>query len=101
MKGEYVLQKIAQLLDERGWTLKQLAEKADVHYSVLQTAMQQNEAPSVSVVIQICEAFGITMSELFADIHHVPGDDKKLVSAYMKGLAKMGVLSGTEDVRYW
>lgn len=115
MKDEYVSRKIAQLLDKRGWTLEQLAEKADVSYAVLQTAMQQNEAPSVSAVIRICEAFGITMSDffdegmdsvsqvevsdqqLFVDIHHVPRDDKKLVSAYMKGLAQLGVTSGTED----
>lgn len=115
MKDECVSRKIVQLLDERGWTLEQLAEKANISYAVLQTAMQQNEAPSVSVVIQICEAFGITMSDffdermdsvsqvevsdqqLFVDIHHVPRDDKKLVSAYMKGLAQLGVTSGTED----
>lgn len=125
MREEYVLQKIKELLDERGWTLYRLAKEAGVSYSTLSNTFQRDNVPSIPTLIQVCEGFGITLTEFFdedggtvkqltvmdeqmlADFHRLPADHKKLVTAYMQGLLKVAAsafadeegMQETEDVR--
>lgn len=113
MREEYVLHKIKELLDERGWTLYRLAKEAEVSYSTLSNTFQRNNVPSIPTMIRVCEGFGITLSQFFdeggtevqqlsvadqqllAEFHRLPRSDKKLVLAYMQGLLKI-----TADAAY-
>lgn len=115
MREEYVLQKIKQLLDERGWTLYRLAKEAGVSYSTLSNTFQRDNVPSIPTLIQVCEGFGITLTEFFdedgvavkqltvtdeqllADFHRLPTDHKKLVTAYMQGLLKVAASAIEEE----
>lgn len=115
MREEYVLQKIRELLDERGWTLYRLAKEAGVSYSTLSNTFQRENVPSIPTLIQVCEGFGITLTEFFdedgeaikqltvtdqkmlADFHRLPKDHKKLVEAYMQGLLKVAAASFADE----
>lgn len=117
MREEYVLQKIKSLLDERKWTLYRLAKESEIRYSTLNNSFHRNNVPSISTLIQVCEAFGITLSEFFdekgttvkqlttsdanllAGYHHLPRDDRKLLYAYMQGLLKISSAPDAEKGR--
>lgn len=115
MKEEYVLKRVTQLREERGWSLYRLAKEADISYSTLSNTFHRNNVPSVSTLMRICEGFGITLSEFFdeagtmpkqltvsdqrllADFHRLPRNDKNLVTAYMQGLLKIAAVHAMED----
>jgi len=67
MKEEYVLQKIKMLLDERGWTLYHLAKESDINYATLKNLFQSGKLLTVPTLMRVCEGFGISMSEFFAE----------------------------------
>lgn len=107
MREDYVLKRVTQLREERGWSLYRLAKESDISYSTLSNTFHRNNVPSVSTLIRICEGLGITLSEFFdeggtmqkqltasdqkllADFHRLPRNDKNLVTAYMQGLLKV------------
>ena len=60
-----VLQKISQLIEQRGWSLNYLAQKADISQSTLSGLYRRNNIPTIPTLEKICDACGITMSEFF------------------------------------
>ena len=62
-----ILAAIARLKDERGWSEYQLAERAGLPQSTISSWYCKNASPSVASLEKICKAFGITLSQLFAD----------------------------------
>lgn len=61
------LERIKELLDEREWTMYKLAKKSGVSQSTLSNMFTRNNDPSISTLEDICRAFGITLSQFFAD----------------------------------
>ncbi len=61
------LERIKVLLDERNWTMYKLAKKSGVSQSTLSNMFTRNNDPSISTLEGICTAFGITLSQFFAD----------------------------------
>lgn len=110
MREDYVLHRISELLNERGWTLYVLAKKADVSYSTLGNTFRRNNVPSVPTLMRICTGFDITMSEFFqdgageirqlniadqnllAEYHNLPRRERKLVAAYLQKLLNADVV---------
>jgi len=64
-----VLEKIKTLQREKGWSMAQLAKKANLTPSTLSTLFQRNHLPTIPTLQAICRAFGITTSQFFADSH--------------------------------
>lgn len=62
-----VLGRIRQLMEEREWTLYRLSKESGVQQSTLGNLWRRNNVPSVYTLEQICRAFGITLSEFFAE----------------------------------
>lgn len=62
-----VLQRIETLLNSRNWTIYRLAKEAGVSQTTLRNLWARNNVPSVYTLEQICRAFGITLSEFFAE----------------------------------
>ena len=60
-------QKIKQLMDQRGWTEYRLALKCGLSQSTISNIFRRNTTPSVATLETICTAFGITMSQFFAE----------------------------------
>ena len=59
-----ILSAITTYREERGWTEYQLAERSGLPQSTISSWYRKNMVPSLE---KICMAFGITLSQLFAE----------------------------------
>ena len=62
-----ILTAITEYREERGWTEYQLAEKSGLPQSTISSWYRKNMIPTVPSLEKICAAFGITLSQLFAE----------------------------------
>ena len=71
MKGMCILKDILAnntgYREERGWTEYQLAERSGLPQSTISSWYRKNMIPSIPSLEKICIAFGITLSQLFAE----------------------------------
>ncbi len=63
--------RLQQLLRERGWTEYKLSKECGLAQSTIGNIFRRNTVPSVATLETICEGFGITMSQFFADTQMV------------------------------
>ncbi len=61
-----ILSAITRYRIERGWTEYQLAERSGLPQSTISSWYRKNMIPTVPSLEKICDAFGITLSQLFA-----------------------------------
>ena len=59
--------RIKQLMEERGWTDYRLAKEANLSHSTITNLFKRNNAPTLPTLEVICRAFGITLSQFFAE----------------------------------
>lgn len=62
-----ILSTITAYREARGWTEYQLAERSGLTQSTISTWYRKNIIPTVPSLEKICSAFGITLSQLFAE----------------------------------
>lgn len=62
-----ILAKIISYREARNWSEYQLAEKSGLPQSTISSWYRKNIIPSVASLSKICDAFGITLSQLFSD----------------------------------
>ena len=62
-----VHKKLRQLLNERGWTEYRLSKKCGLSESTLANIFRRNTMPSITTLEAICNGFGITLSQFFAE----------------------------------
>ena len=62
-----VLTKIDQRRKKRGWSINNLAMEAMLTQSTVQNLYVRKTEPKLSTLRAICGAFGMTLSEFFAD----------------------------------
>lgn len=62
-----VLAKLRKLLKERGWSEYRLAQQAGLHESTISNIYRRNTVPTIATLEAVCGAFGITLSQFFAD----------------------------------
>ena len=62
-----ILTTINKYREERGWTEYQLAEQSGLPQSTMSSWSRKNMVPTVPSLEKICSAFGITLSQLFAE----------------------------------
>lgn len=62
-----ILAVITKCREERGWTEYQLAERSGLPQSTISSWYRKKMVPTVPSLEKICAAFGITLSQLFAD----------------------------------
>lgn len=63
--------RLQQLLTERGWTKYKLAKASGLSESTLANIFKRNTVPSVTTLEAICDGFGITLSQFFAEYEMV------------------------------
>lgn len=61
-----ILAAITKYRTQRGWTEYQLAEYSGLPQSTISSWYRKNMTPTTPSLQKICDAFGITMSQLFA-----------------------------------
>lgn len=62
-----VLAKLHRLLDERGWTMYRLSKECSLSDKTISNIYRRGTIPSIPTLEAVCNAFGITMSEFFAE----------------------------------
>lgn len=62
-----ILAIITALREKRGWTEYQLAEQSGLPQSTISSWYRKNMIPTIPSLEKICAAFGITLSQLFAE----------------------------------
>lgn len=62
-----ILTAITKYREARGWTEYQLAERSGLPQSTISSWYRKNMIPTVSSLEKICMAFGVTLSQLFAE----------------------------------
>ena len=60
-------ERLRRLLEERGWTEYRLAKKCGLSQSTIANIYRRNTVPSIATLEVICNGFGITLSQFFAD----------------------------------
>lgn len=59
--------RLKQLLKERGWSEYRLAKNCGLSESTIANIFRRNTQPSIITLEIICKAFGITLSQFFAE----------------------------------
>ena len=62
-----ILSVITAYREDRGWTAYQLAERSGLPQSTISWWYRKNMVPTIPSLEKICTAFGITLSQLFAE----------------------------------
>lgn len=62
-----ILSAITRYREERGWTEYQLAERSGLPQSTISSWYRKHMVPTIPSLEKICAAFGITLSQLFAE----------------------------------
>ena len=62
-----ILAAITTYREERGWTEYQLAERSGLPQSTISSRYRRSMVPTIPSLEKICTAFGITLSQLFAE----------------------------------
>ena len=62
-----ILAKIQELANIRNWSINRLAKRAGLSQSTLSGLFLRNNCPTIPTLERICKAFGITLSEFFAE----------------------------------
>ena len=62
-----ILAAITSYREARGWSEYQLAERSGLPQSTISSWYRKNMIPTIPSLEKICAAFGITLSQLFAE----------------------------------
>ena len=60
------LERLRQLMKERGWTEYRLSVNSGLSQSTLANIFRRNNIPTIATLEAICKGFGITLSQFFA-----------------------------------
>ena len=67
-----VTERINQLMNQRGWSVYRLGKVSGLSQSTLAHVFRKDSEPTISTLETICNAFGISLSQFFADGDFVP-----------------------------
>jgi len=62
-----VVERIEQLREQAGLSVNQLAKRAGVGQASLSQVMNRKNKPSLDTLERLCDVFGITLAEFFAE----------------------------------
>ena len=88
-KGEImnILERIKQLCNERNWTIYKLAEESGITQSTITNMFYRKTFPSLTTLMAICDAFGITPSQFFNAQNtaaSLSSEEESIVNQYRK-----------------
>lgn len=83
----YINKRILTMLENRGWSLYELAENADIPYSSINSSINRDAPPKIDTLERICEAFGISLAQFFIEDEEVEilnKKEKELIALFRK-----------------
>jgi transcriptional regulator with XRE-family HTH domain len=82
-----IMKRIKTLRDDRGWSNYKLAREAGISEGSLNNLFRLNNQPTFSTLESLCKAFGISLSQFFADEDEavvLNADQKELLGLWCK-----------------
>ena len=82
-----ILTAITELREQRHWTDYQLAERSGLPQSTISSWFRKGMIPTVPSLEKVCVAFGITLSQLFAEGNEpvaLTADQQKLLERWTR-----------------
>lgn len=82
-----ILATITKYREDRGWTEYQLAERSGLPQSTISSWYRKKLIPTIPSLEKICNAFGITLSQLFAEgdsVVSLTASQKKLLECWTR-----------------
>ena len=61
------LGRLRELMTERNWTMYRLAKEGNIAHGTIKNIFSRNTLPSLDTLERLCGAFGITLSQFFAE----------------------------------
>lgn len=85
-----IIEQLRAMMKERGWSEYRLAKEASLHQSTIANIFHRNTLPSIPTLNMICRAFGITLSQFFAENEklEISDEHEELLSDWSKLDAK-------------
>ena len=83
-----IQERIKALMDQKTWSEYRLAKEAELPQSTISHLFKRNNAPTYPTIEAICRAFGMTLSQFFAD----PGEAVVLTDEQKEVLLLFGAL---------
>ena len=80
--------RIRKLMAEREWTDYRLAKEANLSHSTVTNMFNRNNAPTLPTLDAVCGAFGITLSQFFAE-----GEEAQLTEEQQKLFSKWSTMT--------
>ena len=76
-----VNERIGELLAEKGWTGYELSKQTGLSTNTIYEWTKGRSVPSLSNIVKICEAFGITLRQFFfgTDSYELSEDEKEFL----------------------
>lgn len=59
--------RIKELMDERGWTIYELSKRSGLAQTTISNMWKRNTEPTIPSLRAICNGFGITLAQFFAE----------------------------------
>ena len=82
MDSQELFGKVDRLRQAKGWNMYQLSLQAGVSHNTLYKWRNRNTKPTVDVLEAICDAFQISLAQLFSNdtsADELPAENKKLL----------------------
>lgn len=73
-----VQKRIKELMKDRGWTDYRLCKESGLSVSTVANMFNRNNSPALPTLEAICMAFGITLSQFFAENEMVSLTDEQI-----------------------
>ena len=79
-----IIGKLRHLMEQKGWTEYRLAKETGLSQSTIANIFHRQTLPSIPTLQTLCQAFGITLSQFFAENEPVAlsAEQTKMLAAY-------------------
>lgn len=72
-----ILDRITQYRNKRQWTEYELAKHAELPQSTISSWYRKNMLPSIASLDKIAQAYGLTLSQFFAEEENIVASDEE------------------------
>lgn len=69
--------RIKELMDERGWTIYELAKRSGLSQTTISNMWKRNTEPTIPSLRAICDGFGLSLAQFFAENNQVELTDEQ------------------------
>lgn len=97
-----IVLRINELANKKGWSFYELSKQTGISTNTIYN-WQKGAVPSLSNVVTVCEAFGITVEQFFCglDSYMLSDDEKKILQEWfsLSDLEKRAILDMIETFK--